>query len=232
MVAILVLLTILTFLTLDHFAQRRALGRMAAEDVGPPPAHPHAAWPDPAAAPPGLFWSPWHTWAHLEPRGAVRVGAGFLPGAALGDVDRVELRPAGTEVRAGETVATLHRGARAVPLRAPVGGVIEATNSRLADAPAVAVLDPLGQGWLCSIRSQHLAAAIRGLRVAEEARDWLRGESRRVCDFLVLLRLRDPARVAVALADGGIPVAGFADVLGESEWNELVRQFFDAENAR
>lgn len=231
MVAILVLLTILTFLTLDHFAQQRALGRAQAPSVALPSARPRAAWSDPAAVPAGLFWSPWHTWAHVEPMGAVRIGPGFLPGAALGDVERVELRPPGTQVRVGETVATLHRGARAVPVRAPVGGVIEATNSRLADAPAVAGLDPLGQGWMCSIRPLHLAAAVRGLRVAEEARDWLRGESRRVCDFLAL-RLGDPARAAIALGDGGIPVAGFADALGEREWSELVGQFFEAGSAR
>jgi len=229
MVAILVLLTILTFLTLDHLAQQRALRNAAVARAGAPaPSPPRAAWPDPSGVPAGLFWSPWHTWAHVEPQGAVRVGAGFLPVAALGGVERIDAPAPGTAVRAGDTVATLYRGSRTIRLRAPVGGVIEATNPRIQGAPRVLGLDPFGEGWLCSIRPRGLATSLRSLRVAEDAREWLRGEFRRVSDFLSLLRLRDPARVAVALADGGVPVAGFTDALGDREWAELVERFFDA----
>ena len=224
MVAILVLLTILTFLTLDHLAHQRALRGAA---VAPSP--PKSAWPDPVAVPPGLFWSRWHTWVQLEPQGEVRVGAGLLPVAALGGVDRIETPTSGQEVRAGETVATLHRGARQIRLRAPIAGVIEATNPRIAHAPDTLGRDPFGEGWLCSIRPRGLASALHGLRVAEDARDWLRGEFRRVCDFLALLRLRDPARPAVAMADGGVPVAGFADALGDPEWTELVERLFGSQ---
>ena len=53
-----------------------------------------------------------------------------------------------------------------------------------------------------------------------------------MCDFLALLRLRDPARAAVTLADGGVPIAGFADALDDAEWTELVEQFFDTERSR
>jgi glycine cleavage system H lipoate-binding protein len=226
MVAILVLLTILAFLTLDHLAHQRALKGAA---VAPSP--PKAAWPDPVAVPPGLFWSPWHTWAMVEPRGDVRVGVGLLPVAALGGIERIDAPAPGREVRAGDTVATLHRGARRIHLRAPIAGRIDATNPRLAHAPDTLDRDPFGEGWLCSIRPRGLANSLHGLRVAEDARDWMRGEFRRVCDFLALLRLRDPARPAVAMADGGVPVAGFADALGDPEWNELVERLFGAQES-
>ncbi len=228
MVAILVLLTIILFLTLDHVAQQRAV-RSAKAALAPSLALPaRGDGPDLVDVPAGLFWSPSHTWAHVEATGAVRVGTGRLPLVVLGGVERVEGPVSGRELRAGEPFATLVRGARSIRLRAPVSGTIEVTNPIVDDAPTTLEDDPFGQGWLCSIRPKELSTALRGLRVAGEAREWMRSELRRLRDYLTLQRLRDPGCSVVALADGGVPAPGFADTLGPREWDELVERFFGA----
>jgi glycine cleavage system H protein len=230
MVVILVLLTILTFLTVDYFVERSALRRAEAaagprRPRAPARVQPPPALPELAAIPAGLFVGPGHVWLELERGGGVRLGTDAFAPALLGSLDQVETVPVGGEVRRGERLALLRRGERAVEVRSPVDGLVAGVNRDLACAPGRLASDPYGEGWLVRVLPRGLGVALGGLAVGEEARDWLRREASRLRDRLVALAA-GPAPALATAPDGGLPVEGVAALLDENSWRELEASVF------
>jgi glycine cleavage system H lipoate-binding protein len=229
MVAILVLVTIITLLTVDYFAERAALRRAARSGVPMTERRVSVRTPeDLTRVPAGVFVGPGHAWMELEPAGTVRVGVDRVPLSLLGGVETIEPVPVGTEVRQGDRLAVLHQGARDVEVKSPVDGVVTAVNPIAAANAARISGEPFGStGWLVSLAPRDLPAALRRLFVAEEARDFLRNELAHLRDFLVGLSLAGRGTLATAtLPDGGLPVDGLAGRLSTEEWRELTERFF------
>lgn len=215
MIPLLVLLTIVVFLTLDYFVFRPRRGRVP----------PLVAPAEMQRLPPGLFVTPGHTWLAVDPGGGVTVGPDHLPGALLDHVDSVDLQAAGRDVSPGDPLATLRHDHRSLELRSPVAGRIESVNENLARDPGCLRSDPFGRGWLMRIAPRNLAAALRQSVIAEEAEQWTRGELERLRRWLTdsAVSTGEPAGT---LPDGGVPVVGLVDRLDEPAWRELVHQFF------
>ena len=231
MVAILVLLTIITCLTVDYLSERAALRRAALAgmpDTIPIPQPVSVRAPeDLSVVPAGVFVGPGHSWLELEPAGAVRLGMDRLPVTLLGGVDGIETVPAGTEVGYGDRVAVLRHGNRSVELRSPVEGVVTDTNPMVLSEPDRLAREPFGSGWLLSLRPRELGSALRRLFVAEEARTFLREEIANLREYLVGLSMAGRGSLATAtLPDGGLPVEGLASRMTEEEWEEIKERFF------
>lgn len=228
MVAILVLLTIIGFLTIDFLVQRAAMRKAAAVPV-PVVARPSVSVRAPvdiAALPAGVFVGPGHAWMELRPSGNVRLGADRVPLTLLGGVDSVETAPDGAILHRGDVAAVLRKGERSVELRTPVDGVVTGVNTSPEAAPAALAANPFGAGWLVSLAPRNLAASLRRMSVAEEAGTWMRRELARLRDFLVGLG-EGGALASATLPDGGLPVEGLAEHLTDPQWRRLTERFFD-----
>lgn len=232
MVAILVLLTIIVFLTVDYAVQRAALRRAAtAAAAAAGEAPPTVRVPvDIAALPAGVFVGPGHAWLELRPSGGVRVGVDRVPVTLLGGLDAVEAPPAGTKLRRGDAAAVLRKGERSIAIPSPVDGVVTGVNPDLTARPAELGDSPFGRGWLVSLKPHGLAASLRSLFVAEEASAWMRRELSRLRDFLVGLG-EGGALAPATLPDGGLPVAGLAAHLSDEQWRRLTEGFFTVREA-
>jgi glycine cleavage system H protein len=229
MVALFVLLTIIALLTIDYFVQRVELkkARSAAEIAPRVPAQASAAR-SPIAIdriPSGVFVDPGHVWVQLESSGALRVGADTIPTALLGRPDRIEVEREGTQVRRGDRIATLIRGARSLTLRAPVDGIVTRVNAEAQASPGRLQDDPFGQGWLLWLAPHDLAPALRRMFVAEEATAWAREQLRKLRDFMAAGSV-DAQLVGATLQDGGAPIEGLADHLDDARWRQLVDEIF------
>jgi len=221
MVVLLVLFTILTFLTVDYFVQRSARRRTVDEGVlerRPTPALAYGTLRPPA----DVFLSPGHAWLRLEPAGTVRVGADRLAPALLGGIARSDIRPRGTRVHRGEPIATLERDGRSVTLRSPVDGIVSEVNSEAVRSPGVLGEDPYGDGWIARLEPIGLEKALGGLRVAREAAAWMRDELRRLRDLL----FEGSPQLAATLPDGGFPVDGVAHRLDAMTWSRVADDVF------
>ena len=224
MVAILVLLTIIVFLTIDYLVERaRAPGAAPAATVPKPLAVRVPA--DVAGVPAGVFIGPGHAWMELEPAGTVRLGADRVPLTLLGGVDAVELAPAGSILHRGDRAAVLRKGEREIELRTPVDGEVTAVNAALAKRPETLAERPFGAGWLVTLAPRNLGAAIRRMFVAEGAVEWMRRELARLREALVGLGDRELA--GATLPDGGLPVEGLAGRLTDEAWRSLTAELFD-----
>jgi len=235
MVALFVLLTIIALLTIDYFVQRAELKKAKATAQVAQWVPAHAAQAARASAtrspipidriPSGVFVDPGHVWVQLEPSGALRVGADMIPAALLGRPDRVELKAEGTEVRRGDPIATLIRGARSLTLRAPVDGVVTRVNAVAQSTPERLQDDPYGQGWLLWLAPRDLSAALKRMFVAEEATAWAREQLQKLRDF-VAAGSADAQLVGATLQDGGAPIEGLTDHLDDARWKQLVDEIF------
>lgn len=221
MVALLVLFTILTFLTIDYFVQRAA--KQTADQAGHVDLRPSAVPLAGLATPPGdVFLGPGHAWLRIEPSGSVRIGSDRLAPALLGGVTHADIRPLGTRVHRGKPLATLVRDGKTVTLRSPVDGIVTEINRDLVRDPGALREDPFGSGWIARVEPIGLGAALQLMVVAREASDWMRGELRRLRDALV----HGQPALAASLPDGGLPVDGVAQDLDPAAWERVTRCLF------
>jgi len=89
----------------------------------------------------------------IEASGAVRkVGLSALNAEELGDVTYIGSPLPGTQVAKGGAILSLEAAKAALDLYAPLSGEIMEVNPLLATDPGLITRDPLGAGWIVSLR--------------------------------------------------------------------------------
>lgn len=226
MVALLVVLTILVFLTLDYFVQRAALQERIPSEAAtgrPIAVRGNGTRIFPETIPEGTWLDPSHTWARPVADGSLLIGTDLLPGLLLGNVEEIDLAAAGAPVRRGDPIAVVGRGDRTLTLRSPIDGRIAELNPDLAAHPSHVASEPFGAGWLLRVDPADpggLSLLLRG----EVASLWARREIARLRDLLQ--PAMTPAAVGVTLPDGGEPLAGIAPRLDTAAWERVEKAFF------
>ena len=222
MVAFLFLLTVLGFVAVDVMLRRRKEAAEAAAVREPSALLPTLSGVE---LPGGLFVHSGHTWAKLDPSGAVQVGLDGFAQRVLGKVDRYELPPEGATVRQGEPAFAALQGSKRIEFVSPVDGVVCGVNEGLNADPSAARTEPYGKGWAFAILPSGLSQNLRKLRIGAEAAEWLSREVRSFTEFLSLYRAV-PREVGVTLADGGIHVDGVMETMDGEILKIAIRKYF------
>ncbi|HEY6073088.1 MAG TPA: hypothetical protein VIV15_06745 [Anaerolineales bacterium] len=225
MVVLLVLLTVLCFITVElairHANRRRALAESPGFSAVPIPAAFRPAYEVPG----GLFVHSGHTWAKVEAAGMVRVGLDGFAREILGRVDRFELPAAGERVRQGEPAFRAIQAGKKIEFVAPVDGEVCDVNEALNADPAGAREKPYEKGWAFAIRPTDLDRNMKKLKAGADASVWLVKEVRRFTEFLTLYRAV-PQEVGVTMPDGGIHADGVMESMDGEILQIAVRKFF------
>jgi len=227
MVAILVLLMVLAFVTVDLYRLRRR--RLPSSEVVPQrrtPAHLMTPLIDPQyRTPPSVFFHPGHTWLYLEEDGTAKLGVDDFARNVVGRIDEVETQSPGRSVLAGDVILRLRQGARSVGFKAPVDCQIEAINSTVAMTRDVHAYGPLTDSWLYRITPKDTSTVAERLLIGRKAADWLRHEVSRLRVFLSTIA-KDHSALGATAQDGGMPVSGLIGHLDDEGWNKLRDTFF------
>lgn len=218
MVALMVLLTVLVFLTVDYLVQRRS----GAEATATQPARITITQEPDYRTPAGVYFDRGHTWAFLEASGDARIGASDLARVVMGRTDGIDAARVGTHVHEGDVLIELHNGERSLALHSPVDGVVEAVNTGL---PAVADDESYARDWICKVRPDDISAIPRRMLLGEQAREWLQREVRRLKVFLATIAPEHPV-LAQTMQDGGLPYPGLVDYLTDEDWHKVRESFF------
>jgi glycine cleavage system H protein len=165
---------------------------------------------------PDVRYAPRHTWLLERRGGALEIGLDDLGQRLLTSVTAVELPRAGTVLRAGEPLATLSGGGRAVKIPAPISGTVVGVNAAVVRDPAIVRRDGYGRGWLVAIAPSDRAH--EAFPCGEAAERWMAGESTRLARFLEL-------RLGFAGADGGELLVPAPWLLGEASHEALLATF-------
>lgn len=223
MVALLVVLTVLGCIGVDLALKRRAKAAAEARPVRvPAPLLPSLT---PQELPGGLFVHSGHTWAKLDPSGAVQVGLDGFAQGVLGRVDRFELPPDGATLRQGEPAFAVLQSGKRIEFVSPVDGVVCGVNERINADPAEARKEPYGKGWAFMLRPSNLSRDLKKLRIGSEAAAWLEKEARSFSEFLSLHRAV-PVEVGATLQDGGIHVEGIMETMDGEILQIAIRKYF------
>ncbi|OGP78749.1 MAG: hypothetical protein A2Z40_03070 [Deltaproteobacteria bacterium RBG_19FT_COMBO_60_16] len=225
MVVILILLTVLAFITVELILKRREKLREATEslELG----EPARIFPYRAAheLPGGLFFHSGHTWAKLEPSGTVQVGLDGFAREVLGRVDRFELPATGVKVRQGEPAFAALQSGKRIEFVSPVDGVVCAVNDQINSDPQGAKKEPYEKGWAVAVRPFNIVQNLKKLRIGAEASAWLEKEVRSFAEFLSLHRAV-PKEVGVTLPDGGTHAEGILETMDGEILQIAIRKFF------
>ena len=99
-----------------------------------------------------------HVWAKPLGGGIIRVGmtavAAKLSGGKLAAIT-VKTKNIGQEVKQGKSLATVESSKFVGPVPAPVTGILERANEKLAADPNIAVADPYGEGWIAEMKPSN-----------------------------------------------------------------------------
>lgn len=162
-----------------------------------------------------------HSWVAMKDGDVVTVGVDDFAAKALGEPDALELPAAGSTLSQGSPGWTVRVGERVLPMLSPVEGEVVAVNPAVLEAPRLLADEPYGAGWLLKVRVDHRPWP-RNLFSGALASAWMQYTVER-------LRQLQAGRLGVVMPDGGTPVRGFAQALGEEEWDALAREFFLSE---
>jgi len=220
MAVILVLLTFIGFLLIDHFYSRKhavlqPVVRVAAHEA-----------PRLASSivggfniPDNLRYHPGHTWALSESPNLVRVGMDDFASKLAGKVANITLPQRGQWLRQGQKICTLHRDGTAVDMLSPIEGVVANINDTLAQNPDLIGKDPYGDGWLVTVQSPDAKINFRNLLSGTLARWWTEESASR-------LRMKMPAMAGALAQDGGVAVDNVGDQIPDKDWAALTKEFF------
>jgi len=224
MTVILVLLTFVTFLVIDHFyskskqrvlqvapeaTKREPLPRLAPSLVGG------------FAVPENLRYHPGHAWALSESPNLVRIGVDDFAAKVAGKIEGVTLPQRGQWIRQGQKVWSFKRNGKTVDMISPIEGSVADVNDAVISDPSLMARDPYGEGWMITVQSPDSKTNFKNLLGGALARWWTEESASR-------LQKRLPNMVpAMALAqDGGVAIGGVTDSLNDEDWQKTAREFF------
>ena len=220
MTVLLVLLTFVTFLLIDHFHSRKVVVQpvvQAAKHDAPPRLAPSLVGG--FQVPEKLRYHPGHTWALSESPSLVRVGMDEFASKLTGKIERITLPQRGQWVRQGQKIWTLHRDGTSVDMVSPIEGSVADINDAAIRDPEFARKDPYGEGWLVTVQSPDAKTNFRNLLGGALARWWTEESASR-------LQRRMPMALGALAQDGGATIDNLAVQIPDKDWATLAKEFF------
>jgi|SRR5215468_847638 len=221
MTVLLVLLTFVTFLLIDHFHSGRKVAVQAALKAVKREEPPRlaASLVGGFQVPEKFRYHPGHTWALSESPSLVRIGMDEFASKLTGKLERITLPQRGQWIRQGQKVWTLHRDGAAVDMVSPIEGSVADINESVVRDPDLARRDPYGEGWLVSVQSPDSKTNFRNLLGGALARWWTEESASR-------LQRRMPMALGALAQDGGVAIDHLATQIPDKDWAALAKEFF------
>jgi len=115
-------------------------------------------------------------WVQLEGDRA-RLGLTDYLQQSSGDMAFVEVRPSGTQLKAGDELASVETMKVQMEVASPLSGTVIELNERLEANPELVNEDPYGEGWLAVIEPSAWETERASLMSDEQYLDLVRGEA-------------------------------------------------------
>lgn len=176
--------------------------------------------------PQGVFFSKFHTWAHLETNGDAKVGIDDLLLHFTGNVQIENIKKPGEIIRKGDLLSQISHNGKNLRIFSPLSGEIKAMNSMTNDDHELIIDEPNRQIWIYTIKPTNWKAETNTYYLADEATIWMLQELARFKDFLAAAVTKYiPEPSGVVLQDGGELVDQPLAELPEEIWREFQEKF-------
>ena len=225
MTVVLVLLTFVLFLVIDHFySKRHAVQPVLQAAAVTARAEAAMARLSPSLVagfqvPDNVRYHPGHTWALSESPNLVRVGIDDFASKLVGKIDSITLPQRGQWIRQGQKLCTVLRDGAKVDMVSPIEGSVTDINEAVSRDPELARKDAFGEGWLATVQAHDAKTNFRNLLSGALARSWMEEAAHR-------LQRRMPSFAGAMAQDGGIAVENLTADMNPNEWAEVAKEFF------
>ena len=223
MVALFVMLTILACVGIDGIVQWRKAKRESATRILADQLVPAEALAK-LSAPPDVFLDEGHTWVRVTPSGKAHIGIDGFAQGLIGRIDDVLLPEVGREVRRGDMLFAMRQGQHRAAFASPVDGVVEVVDKELHWHPEMIQINPYKDGWVCSLKPKNLARNLKLLRIADDAKSWLKEEGQKFREFFAARPFED-LQLGQVLQDGGQLTGGVLEFADDETWKQFNRIF-------
>ncbi len=211
MTVLLVLFTLILFLTADYLVQRaRERRQVPALEEGLVPA--------------GIRIASNHSWIRDDEHGVSTIGLDALVGTIVGAVESIVLPKTGSQVSPEQPAVVLRDGSRELRVALPVRGRVVAVNPRVIRHPGVVERDPYHAGWLVQIRPDRSRPSGDTFRSGSDAVRWLSEQAAAAREFLFA---HAPQPALATMYDGGEPAAAALKSLDDDAWREFEQSFLN-----
>jgi glycine cleavage system H protein len=220
MTVLLVLFTLVIFLTIDHFLEKRKAGLAPAADATP--ARASLSFPFPIRVPDGVSLATNHTWLKPNADGTVTIGFDALLSRLLGTLDRIAFPKEGEViVPAAATITAASKGHSLHIAPAAIGQVVQLNHEALKN-PSLILNEPYGKGWLMRVKPRAEDVAATKHFLVDRPTEWLKEQAMLIRDFI---SINSQQLQPVVLQEGGLPVEGVLQQFDEKVWGEFNQRF-------
>lgn len=229
MVALFVMLTIIVCVTVDGMVQlRKAKKERVSRDLADQlvPAVTFAN----LSAPANVFLDGGHTWVEVKPSGEAMIGVDDFAQRLIGRIDHVVLPDVGRKINRGDVLFAIKQDNHRAVFASPIDGTVTMVDRELPWHPEMIQSDPYKEGWVCSVKPRHLAEDLKRLFTADEARLWLKTETKRFQEFFAAQTI-DHRQLGQVLQDGGELAGGVLEFADDGTWKQFNEMFLRPQDA-
>jgi FixJ family two-component response regulator/glycine cleavage system H lipoate-binding protein len=134
--------------------------------------------------PGGMFISAGHVWVSVTVPGMVRLGMDDFVRKLIGHIDGIELPAESATLKKGDPLFSVRQGGRIATFHAPVSGVVHSLNTDLLQNLDWLERHTYENGWVCSMKPDHLADELAQMNIGDKAAAWYQMEIVRLQQLL------------------------------------------------
>jgi glycine cleavage system H protein len=172
-----------------------------------------------------LLYHPGHTWVKVEKADEVRVGLDCFLRKILGKVNVIVLPLPGRRCHRGENLCSIIQEDGILRIVSPVSGSVLSVNQQLKEEPNPIIQDPLGDGFLLTLKPKNLQRDQRYLFFGETALSWYQKEWERLKTAVISELPHGDERVGMTMQDGGIKLTDIKTFVDPERYIQLVSTF-------
>jgi len=172
-----------------------------------------------------LFYHPGHTWIKVEKVDEIRVGVDHFLGTLLRKVNVIILPLPGRRGVKGENLCSIIQEEGILQIVFPVSALILSVNQRLKDQPDLIREDPLGDGFLLTLKPKDFQRDQESLFSGDEALSWCRREWERFKGTVISEFPREQGKLGITMQDGGITLRDVKNLIDPGRYIQLISSF-------
>lgn len=171
-----------------------------------------------------LFYHPGHTWVKVEKADEVRVGLDCFLRRIVGKVNVIVLPLPGRRCHRGDNLCSIIQEEGILRIVFPISGSILSVNQKLKDQPNLISKDPLGDGFLLTLKPKNLQRDQKYLSFGEAALSWYQKELERF-KVAIISELNGQERIGITMQDGGMRLGDIKKRVAPERYIQLVSAF-------
>lgn len=184
------------------------------------------------AIPAGIYFSPTHSWAHLEANGQAKVGVDAFIQGLTGILSAVHVPEQDATIKQGEPLFSIVHKEKKLTISAPISGKVKSINTEALQNMRMVHRDPYSYGWLVEMEPSDWETETQRLYLGQRTSAWLKTEVARIRDFFAhSFAPPDAESGLVLLQDGGDIAECALAFAGKGLWGSFQKLILDQANA-